>query len=183
MNKLIILVLLIISVSCNTDSNQSNITYKNISYNVDQNTKKSNTLKEPYGIKYYIEETENNDFYLHVNIELHNNSHYISPHAKRDFKGKFSITLEDNDTVSLDKEILESPQSIEEIDNHPFVRGTVNWVRENTSYKQKIHINSKNDFVVKGLIHFTIEPRCTLEQIEFIIKYQSGRMIIEKFMC
>jgi len=175
--------LLLLCFSCVSKSPQSNkadfiskIEEPNTIYTV-------NLPIEPYDLKYHIEETENNEFSLIVSMDLFNGSHFISPHAKRDFKGKFNISIEDNENLVLEDTFLETPRSVEIFDPHPFTNGLVNWVHVNTSYKHQLKIQSQDDFDVIGLIIFTIEPRCSLEKISFIIKYRSGKMIIEKFMC
>ena len=110
-------------------------------------------------------------------------SHYVSPYAIRDFTGKFNASLTDNDYFTLEGELMETPRSVEEIDPHPFVGGTVNWVRVNTTYRQKINIKTQEDFDVIGLVQFTIEPRCTMEKVEYIIKSRAGNVYFERFMC
>ncbi|HCY80824.1 MAG TPA: hypothetical protein DHV22_04055, partial [Xanthomarina gelatinilytica] len=95
-------------------------------------------------------------------------------HAKKDFKGKFSMTIEDSSKLNMTDDIIEIPRSVEEMDTHPFVDGKVNWVRENTLYKQNLNILTKDDFEVTGFIRFTIEPRCTYEEIPFKVTQSSG---------
>lgn len=183
MNRFTPLFLLLLSIGCVTDNNQNSKTNEIAMNNTPVVMVENNTTKEPYDIKFQIETTENNEYYLTVTMELHNGSHFISPHAKRDFTGKFNISMEDNDKVILDPDILETPRSVEEHDPHPFVNGVVNWVRVSTIYKQKINIKSLEDFDAIGEVVFTIEPRCTLEQVRFIFKYRSGKIRVEKLMC
>ena len=131
-------------------------------------------MEDPYMIKVEIETTENNTSYLVVSLELYNGSYFVSPNSKRDFKGKFYMDLGDYTNIGFVDNIIETPKSIEEVDLHPFVNGTVNWVRVNTTYKQALRLKSKDNFEVFGRIQFTIEPRCTLEEIPFAISYQNG---------
>lgn len=51
-------------------------------------------------------------------------------------------------------------------------------MRENTTYKQALKVNSETDFKVSGLIQFTIEPRCSLEKIG----YKSGSISVIKLL-
>ena len=182
MNKFILLFLSILSISCATD-NKSNKTVLAVKIDKSKTINSVTVADEPYDITFQIETTKNNDYYLTVTMALQNGSHFISPHAKRDFKGKFNISMEDNNKLTLHSDIIEIPRSVEEYDSHQFVNGNVNWVRVNTIYKQKINIKSQDDFDAIGVIVFTIEPRCTLEQIQFIFKYRSGKISVEKFIC
>ncbi len=96
---------------------------------------------------------------------------------------KFNPSQKDNEFFTIEGELIESPLSVEEIDPHPFVGGAVNWVRVNTTYRQKISINTQEDFDYVGIVQFTIEPRCTLEKVEYIVKSRSGQVYFEKFLC
>lgn len=183
MKNAITFLLLFLFISCNTDKSQSN-TKNNIAINKQfLDFDKTYPIEEPYTIKFLIETTDNNETYLIIDMELRNDSHFVSPNAKRDFSGKFIVNFKDNDYFTLVGDLIETPRSVEEIDPHPFVGGTVNWVRVNTTYRQKINIKTQEDFEVKGIVQFTIEPRCTLEKVEYIIKSRSGNVYFEKYMC
>ncbi len=138
---------------------------------------------EPYKLKLGLHKFKKNTYDLSISMELNNGAHFVSPNAKRDFKGKFMISIDETTNFNQIGKLIETPISVEEYDDHPFVNGTVNWVRKNTVYHQKLKRTNKEDFQVKGYIQFTIEPRCTLEKIPFIIKYVNGKMRIELFMC
>jgi len=129
---------------------------------------------EDYTLYFDLENADSQHPILIISIDLHNNSHYISPNAKRKFKGKFYMDLGSYTNLGFKGSMTETPLSVEEFDSHPFVNGTVNWVIENTTYKQVLEIKSINDFEVFGRVQFTIEPRCTLEEIPFAISYQNG---------
>ncbi|HIP47370.1 MAG TPA: hypothetical protein EYG92_00170 [Lutibacter sp.] len=129
---------------------------------------------EDYTIRFKLENTNSQNPILVIAMELKKGAHYISPFAKRDFKGKFYMDLGSYKDIDFEEEIVEIPKSIEEIDPHPFTNGTVNWVRVNTTYKQALNIKTKGDFEVFGRVRFTIEPRCTLEEIPFAIRIKDG---------
>ena len=59
---------------------------------------------------------------------------------------------------------------------------TVNWVRVNTTYRQKISNNTQKDFDYLETVQFTIEPRSTLEKVEYIVKSRSGQVYFERFL-
>ncbi|NOR28462.1 MAG: hypothetical protein GQ540_08040 [Lutibacter sp.] len=185
MNTFKALFLLLISSSCHVYSQQSNQIAETLKVDksIMVNFPKPMEIL-PYDIKIEIETTENSTNYLVISLELKNGSYFISPNSKRAFKGKFYMDLGSYEDIDFEGKLLETPLSVEEVDLHPFVNGTVNWVRVNTTYKQALRIKSKDDFEVFGRIQFTIEPRCTLEEIPFAISVQNGVMkIIENPKC
>jgi len=189
MNKLIIPFVLLISMSCRIDKKQSlkakdiaKLEIPKISISTVENNVKTIT-DELYTLQFKIEKTENNKHNLVIDIKLHNGSHFISPNATRDFKGKFYMDLGSYKDLSFNGNIIEIPRSVEENDSHPFTNGLVNWVRVNTTYTQPLNIQSEDDFEVFGRIRFTIEPRCTLEEIPFAISYKNGVMILIDPKC
>jgi len=186
MNKLITLLVLLLSFSCANDKQQSNTPKDIAKLEVPKTTIKSEVLNitdDLYDLQIRIETSENNKQYLVFDMKLHNNSHFISPYAKRDFKGKFNFNLGSYTNLGFEGNVIETPRSIEEVDEHPFVRGTVNWVRVNTTYKQRLNIKINEDFEVFGRVIFTIEPRCSLEQIPFAISYKNGVMKLFSPKC
>jgi hypothetical protein len=174
MNRFKTLFLILVSISWTSYNQQSNqiVEANNIAEPIIVDLPKP--IDEPYNINIDIETTENNTPYLVVSIELNNGSHFVSPNSKRDFKGKFYMDLGSYTNIDFEGDIIETPRSIEEVDLHPFVNGTVNWVRVNTTYKQAFQVKSKDNFEVFGRLRFTIEPRCTLEEIPFAISYKDG---------
>ena len=186
MNKLILLLLAFISIACVTD-NQQSITNKDISKFEQPKTiilsEVINIDDELYNLQIKIGRTESSTYNLMVSMELKNDSYFVSPNSKRDFKGKFFIDLGSYSHLEFKGDIIETPRSVEEFDPHPFVNGYVNWVRINTTYKQSLQIKSLDDFKVFGRIRFTIEPRCSLEEIPFAISYENGIMKLYSPKC
>ncbi|GGG47946.1 hypothetical protein GCM10010976_19160 [Bizionia arctica] len=133
----------------------------------------------PYHLDLKIEDTENDLKQLVLFITLRDGAHFVSPNAERSFKGKFSMTLNENNKLKPREDLIEIPLSVEEIDTHPFVNGTINWVREDTTYKLPLNILTESDFEATGLIRFTIEPRCSLEEIPFVVRQQSGILSVK----
>ena len=105
----------------------------------------------------------------------------MSPFSTGDFSGKFTLTIDDNSYLNLGYEILESPRSKEVFDPHPFVNGKVNWVQENTRYVYPITLSNNEDFKVRGWIRFTIEPKCTFEEIPFDIICEAGTVRVQQY--
>ena len=138
---------------------------------------------QDYTLYFDIETAKDQKPTLVITVELHDGSYYISPYAKKDFKGKFYMDLGSYADLDFDGDIIETPRSFEVFDYHPFVDGNVNWVRVNTTYTQPLKILSEDDFEVFGRVRFTIEPRCTLEEIPFAISIEDGVMKVASPKC
>lgn len=130
-----------------------------------------------------VDKQQNDDYQMSVQMHLKKGSYFVSPNTKRDLKGRFMIVLSDVDHLRRSGTILESPLSVEEYDPHPFVNGPVNWVRRTTNYKQSFTLLSTKDFQVNGYLQFTIEPRCSLEKIPFILSYTNGKLVVLADRC
>lgn len=112
-------------------------------------------------------------------MNLKKDAYFVSPNAKRDFSGKFTIVVNDPKIVTKGT-ITETPLSKEELDKG---EGLVNFVRGNTHYKQTLKILSNENFEVMGYVQFTIEPRCTMEKVPFILSYVDGKLILRADGC
>jgi hypothetical protein len=135
----------------------------------------------PYTIDLEIEQDEEGSFYLVATIDFINGSYTASPLSNNDFTGLFHMEVAPDKNLVLDDEIIEIPRSVESIDPHE--RVPVNWVREKTIYKRKLHMKEMKDFKSGGNITFTIEPSCTFEVIPFMISYTNGMMAITPAGC
>jgi len=140
-------------------------------------------LNHPYDLGFSLEKATGNEYTLTTTMKLHGGSFYVSPHSTRDFKGKFSVELANDDHLTLANDFKEIPRSKEEIDPHQFVNGPVNWVNVDTKYEHTFNVTSKADFDLGGKYRFTIEPKCTLEEVPFMIKSRSGVLTMEKWGC
>lgn len=127
---------------------------------------------------------QSDDIYvLSIQMNLKKDAYFVSPNAKGHFSGKFTIVLPEVDQLQRSGVILETPLSKEEFDSHPFVNGPVNWVRIDTNYKQTLKVISKENFEVSGYLQFTIEPRCTMEKVPFILSYVDGKLSLKMDGC
>lgn len=184
MKNLFYFFILLLFTACTSEKKQANLEYNNISYNPTPEIKSAPTvLLEPYTIAFKIEETDSKEFNLLVSMGLYGGSHFVSPYSSDRFSGRFNISINENDHLDLDDVFKEIPRSEEEYDSHPFVDGLVNWVSVNTNYNHRLHIKTQEDFEVKGMVSFTIEPRCTFEKIPFILRYEDGEMRVVLSKC
>ena len=164
--------LLLLSISFNaieTETNQDIIKIEN----PDTNNGFIITDKD-YTLHFEIEKTNDQKYNLVLTVELHNEAYYISPSAKGDFSGKFNLDLGSYTDLGFEGKILETPVYVTEYNQLLYSDDNVQWVRVNTMYKQLLQIKSKEDFEVFGRVQFTIEPRCTFEEIPFAISYKNG---------
>lgn len=183
MNKLLIVCIALLFFNCKSDKKQLTAVLENNKFVEPIDVKDFTTVKDSeYTLHFEIEQTDNKPL-LVISIKLHNGSRFVSPYAKQDFKGKFYMDLGSYTNLDFEGGIIETPRSVEEFDSHPYVNSMVNWVRVNTTYKQQLNIKSKEDFVVFGRVRFTIEPRCTLEEIPFGISYKNGKMTLIESKC
>ena len=100
--------------------------------------------------------------------------------CQRAFSGKFTIVLDEPGKIQALGTLIEKPLSIEELDQR---EGLVNWVRKSTNYRQKLKILSGENFEVRGHVQFTIEPRCTLEKIPFLLSQKDGKLSLKLDGC
>lgn len=138
-------------------------------------------LDQQYELEFGVEKSSEGEYFLITTIELLNDSYVASPLSNNNFTGLFTFDLSINRNITVDDEIEETPRSIETIDPDEGV--PVNWVREKTTYKRKLHISTTEDFDAGSKITFTIEPRCTFENIPLMIKQRNGVLTIQKWEC
>lgn len=127
-----------------------------------------------------VDKQSDDEYVLSVQMNLRKDAYFVSPNAKRDFSGKFTIVLTEPEKLIAKGTISELPLSKEENDKR---EGLVNFVRKNTNYKQTLKVLSKENFEVYGYIQFTIEPRCSLEKIPFILSYVDGKLSLKMDGC
>ncbi len=183
MNILTTFSVVLLSFSFSASQQQTETTKETIKLKNPEITNGLTVNDKDYTLHFEIEKPNDRNHTLVIDIELHNESHFISPNAKRYFSGKFHLDLESNKVLDFEDNLIEIPLSVEVIDPHPFVRGLVNWVRVNTTYRQPLVVKLQKEFVVSGRLQFTIEPRCTFEEIPFAISYQDGVMKIIDRKC
>ncbi len=127
-----------------------------------------------------VDKQQNDEYVLSIQMNLKKDAYFVSPNAKRDFSGKFTLVLNNPDKIVTKGTITETPLSKEELDKG---EGLVNFVRNNTHYKQTLKVLSNGNFEVMGHIQFTIEPRCTLEKIPFVLFFENGKLRVRMDGC
>jgi len=183
MNKLITFATLLLVITIGTSQSPTGAETKIFPMEEPIAPKEYTVTHEDYTLHFKFEKSKDQQNILEVSVELHNNSYFVSPNAKRDFSGKFRRDFGDTKNIDYDGDLIETPLSVEEFDEHPFVGGTVNWVRINTTYKQPLTLKTDKDFQVFGRFIFTIEPRCTLETVPFSIVHKDGELTFVDPKC
>ena len=138
---------------------------------------------ELYTVILRVDKQKNGAHLMTIEMQLKKGSYYVSPNAKGDFSGRFTLVWTDEALLNRDQALIETPLSVEEFDSHPFVNGPVNWVRVHTTYKQSLQVLSETEFEASGYLQFTIEPRCTLEKVPFRLSYKKGRLRMKTDGC
>ncbi|MBX2977817.1 MAG: hypothetical protein KF905_00850 [Flavobacteriales bacterium] len=139
--------------------------------------------EHPYDLTFTLEQAGDNTYTLITTVNLYGGSYYASPNCTRDLKGKFHVEVEDQEHIVLAEGMKEIPLAMEGGYHHPLVHGPVDWVRVDTRYEQRLTVTSREDLEVAGFYRFTIEPRCTLEEIPFVIRQLGGQLTIERVGC
>jgi hypothetical protein len=140
-------------------------------------------VSHPYDVDFKVEKAEDGQFKLVTSMKLYGGSFFVSPHSTTDFKGRFCVEVAPNDDLSIGTEFLETPPTQTVTDPHRFVNGPVNWVTEDTKYDHPLKLNTDKDFMIGGKLIFVIEPKCTLEEVPVMFKYENGVLTVEKWEC
>ncbi|EZH73514.1 hypothetical protein ATO12_16385 [Aquimarina atlantica] len=177
MNKFIIIFIALSSIGCVKNNQEDTRTTK-----VTQTDTAIRTtigkIDTSYALALKMDTTDKDEQRLIVSIDLYDKSYFVSPHSNGNFLGRFNLSLDETKHLTIRDSIIEFPKSLETYD--PWSDGWVNFVKRNTTYTQKLIIDSKKDFEVTGLIQFVIEPRCTMEKVQFVISQRSGVLSVEK---
>jgi len=178
MNKSLFILFVIINGMINTNNPSISIennlvSNENIIINDDQ-----------YELQIKIEPL-NNDYNLIIEMKPKKGAHFISPSEQKSFSGKFHMDLGSYKDVEFINCLAEIPMSKNEFGPKPKVFGAENvkWIHQNTTYSRILKLKTKEDFEVFGRIQFTIEPRCTFEEIPFAISYKNGKMSLFSPKC
>jgi hypothetical protein len=140
-------------------------------------------MKHPYDVEFKVEQTADGQFKMVTEMKLHGGSFYVSPLTETGFKGKFRFEVAPNEDLTIGTEFLETPQTETVIDPHRFINGPVNWVTEDTKYEHPLNLNTDKDFIIGGKLILVIEPKCTLEEIPIMFKYEDGILTVEPWEC
>lgn len=134
--------------------------------------------KTPFEIELKLEQIDAKQYYVIADLALKGDDYIISPYSDDDTYLPFSMTLTKTAFLKPINNLLEDPASVAEYD--PILEQMVRLVRGKTIYKQKVLLNTNDDFDVSGMIELLIEPQCIPYHIDFTIHHQSGNLSIKK---
>lgn len=140
---------------------------------------------EAYTLKISIENPKSTNPILVIAMELKNKAHFISPLEEKEFMGKLNFDFGSYKDLAFKSKLIETPLA-KAIILHPNFNPygeKVLWVNKNTVYRQPLQIKTINDFEVFGRVQFTIEPKCTFEEIPFVIMYKDGEFTFTDPKC
>lgn len=121
---------------------------------------------------------QQNDEMAALTFELVPDPEYylVSPHSEG-FHQRLIFSIENNDQLLLDGDLIEAPKTEREYDKLTDKEGS--FVREPTTYKQNLIVNTQNDFEVDGLIWLEILPNGQAYEIHFVLSYRSRKLSIK----
>jgi len=187
MNRIIICLLLFTFLSCkNTKQNTE------LAINLKTIEDTSEIIKPEYGPLFTatipnrssyetglkIEQGENNTYLLVVDMKLLDGAYYASPFSKKSLDGNFKITIKNENKIELTGTLSETPSTLDAQNGYPLVNSPINWVRDNTKYKQPFELITEKDFKIQGTVEFVLQPRNTEEFIPFTIESKDGKLEI-----
>jgi hypothetical protein len=176
-NLLTLFLIVIISIACS--SNQSETPTESQTDSLDMPLEKNATAKElPFDIKIAVEKLKADTYNLSVTMFLDEGAYFGSPFSNNSFGGLFKIEIDPDNRLIVDETLIETPASVETHD--PYSNGPVNWVIEETNYKQKLAIQSDQDFKVSGVVSAVIEPICSRYEIAFELKWKKGTLSVSQ---
>ena len=140
-------------------------------------------INHPYDVDFKVEKAQDGGYNLVTLMQLHGGSFFVSPHTGTGFSGKFRIEIAPNDNLSIGSDFVETPRTRTVLDPHRFVHDPVNWVTDDTRYDYPLTLNTQEDFMIGGKLIFVIEPKCTLEEVPVMFRYNDGVLTVEKWKC
>jgi len=183
MNKLIIIALFVLSNSFDTNQQQTERTPEIIKIEKPETFKEFTVKDQDYTLHFAIEKTLDQKQTLVIAIELHSDTYYLSPNAKKDFTGTFYMDLGSYKNLGFEGNFIEYALSAKEINSQSFVEDTVDWLRVKTIHKLALQLKTQEEFIVYGRLQFTIEPQNTFKEIPFAISYKDGEMVFIDPKC
>ena len=129
-----------------------------------------------YNISLEIDKQKDSTCFLYVSVELFDGAYFMSPLSNLTVDNSFSIEIDENEFISVESFVEEQPLTVPEYDS--ILNESINWVKENTTFKWKLFIQKNSDFEVSGKLQFRIYPKSNVEVIDYVISQQSGKLNI-----
>ncbi len=130
----------------------------------------------PFEIRFDTQKDEMGQAFLSFTIDLDSGKYYVSPHSGG-FHQRLIFSLEETDSLFLLGDLVEYPKTYNDYDSLSDKEGR--FVREKTTFLQRMTVSSQNNFKVSGLIWLGMLPGEQPFEINFILSQQSGKLEIE----
>ncbi len=134
-----------------------------------------------YSLEISLERVEDNVYDLVAVIDFKEDGYTASPMSDKNYTGAFKMDLSRNPNVSWSSDLEETPNSQQLWGLKDQEPG--DWIRERTTYSRVFRVYGNQDFDAGGKISFTIEPRCTFEEIPLMLKQQAGVLTLQSWGC
>jgi hypothetical protein len=139
----------------------------------------SQKVDQLHDVKLQIEETADDEQNIVIYMYL-SSCQFSSPHLSERFSGQFTVSLQDNERLVVESQLIASPLRIEEPDIHNLDEGLATWFQVNTTHEHQLKVISQGDFEVSGLVSVDIERSGVSKEVEFVITSRSGKLTIKK---
>ncbi|MDX1349189.1 MAG: hypothetical protein R3279_03015 [Putridiphycobacter sp.] len=141
------------------------------------------SLQDPYKVVYSLRNITKTKYKFSIHmILLDSNAYFGSPQSSDRISGAFSLDFGDTTNISLIGELVEFP--VAQLKSNKFGPRMIHEVHENTTYTQAFELKTQTNFNTIGRVRFVIEPKCTLEELHFGLKMESGKLtVIEDIEC
>ena len=91
--------------------------------------------------------------------------------------------FKDNNSVKIEENLIEIYTTTNENEPNSFVGSFINSTDSKTTYKQKMIVNSEEDFTIYGTIQFMLPNKSKLEKTGIVIKQHNGELVIFTDQC
>ncbi len=132
----------------------------------------------PFELELLVNKMDDLQFELIATIETEEGSYIVSPFSPDTILMHFGIFFEETDDLEINAPLIETPISQEEYE--AVLESNVRYIREKTTYSQKMKVVSQEDFTTTGTVEFLVEPSCIPYVVDFILSHQNGKMTIHK---
>lgn len=139
--------------------------------------------KNPYSVRFNVEKTSSNSYIIFTDIVSKGNTHFVSSNSSGELNDKFKIEIKDNNLVKIEENLIEIYTTTNENELNSFVGSFINSTDSKTTYKQKMIVNSEEDFTIYGTIQFMLPNKSKLEKTGIVIKQYNGELVIFTDQC
>lgn len=176
MNKYLLLFVIISIYACNSNINKEKVIPESVEINNSNIEDLLISTPDIYRISFEIDKQKNSSCHLYISVELFDGAYFMSPISNIPSSDSFSVDIEKNDFIKIDSLLTVLPPSAPEYDS--LYNKNIYLVKEKTTFKWSLSLQTESDFEVSGSIQFRIYPKSSIETVNYIISQQSGTLNI-----